>query len=69
MSIAQTIQDAWNRQAKWLVLLRPLSWLYGGAFAFNKKLYTLGLKEVYQEDNGASQMPKHLCYVAPRGPW
>lgn len=48
MSIAQTIQDAWNRQAKWLVLLRPLSWLYGGAFAFNKKLYTLGLKEVYQ---------------------
>lgn len=48
MSIAQTIQDAWNRQAKWLVLLRPLSWLYGGAFAFNKKLYTLGLKAVYQ---------------------
>ena len=48
MSIAQTIQDAWNRQAKWLVLLRPLSWLYGGAFAFNKKLYTVGLKEVYQ---------------------
>ena len=48
MSIAQTIKDAWNRQAKWLVLLRPLSWLYGGAFAFNKKLYTLGLKEVYQ---------------------
>ena len=48
MSIAQTIQDAWNNQAKWLVLLRPLSWLYGGAFAFNKKLYTLGLKEVYQ---------------------
>ena len=38
MSIAQTIQDAWNRQAKWLVLLRPLSWLYGGVFAFNKQL-------------------------------
>jgi len=24
------------------------------------------LKEVYQEDNGASQSPKQLCYVAPR---
>jgi len=27
------------------------------------------LKEFYQEDNGASQSPKQLCYVAPRGPW
>ena len=26
------------------------------------------LKEVYQEDNGASQSPKQLCYVAPIGP-
>ena len=23
------------------------------------------LKEFYQEDNGASQSPKKLCYVAP----
>jgi len=27
------------------------------------------LKEVYQEENGASQLPMQLCYVAPRGPW
>ena len=27
------------------------------------------LKEVYQEDNGAIQSPKQLCYVAPREPW
>ena len=27
------------------------------------------LKEVYQEDNGESQLPIHLCYVALRGPW
>jgi len=26
------------------------------------------LKEVRQEDNGASQLPMQLCYVAPRGP-
>ena len=23
------------------------------------------LKEVYQEDNGTSQLPMELCYVAP----
>ena len=46
MSIAQTIQDAWNNQAKWLVLLRPLSWLYGCAFALNKQLYRFGLKAI-----------------------
>ena len=27
------------------------------------------LKEFYQEDNRASQSPKLLCYVVPRGPW
>jgi len=27
------------------------------------------LKEVYQEENRASQSLKQLCYVAPRGPW
>ena len=25
-------------------------------------------KELYQEESGASQSPKKLCYVAPRGP-
>ena len=48
MSIAQTIQDAWNKESKWLVVLRPLSCLYGCAFAFNKKLYDVGLKKAYQ---------------------
>ena len=27
------------------------------------------LKEVHQEDNGASQLPMRQCYVVPRGPW
>lgn len=27
------------------------------------------LKEFYWEDNGASQFPMQLCYVALRGPW
>ena len=27
------------------------------------------LKEVYQEDNGESQSPMQLCYVALGGPW
>ena len=26
------------------------------------------LKEVYLEENEASQLPLQLCYVAPRGP-
>ena len=47
MSIAQLIQDAWNKQAKWLVVLRPLSWLYHLGFVVNKSLYRLGLKQRY----------------------
>jgi len=27
------------------------------------------LKEVHQEDNGASQLSMQQCYVAPRGLW
>ena len=48
MSIAQLIQDAWNKQAKWLIVLRPLSWIYRGGFLLNKKLYQLGIKTSYQ---------------------
>ncbi|CAB1213240.1 tetraacyldisaccharide 4'-kinase [Acinetobacter bouvetii] len=48
MSIAQFIQDAWNHQAKWLIVLRPLSWIYRGGFLLNKKLYQLGIKSRYQ---------------------
>ncbi|OTG81996.1 tetraacyldisaccharide 4'-kinase [Acinetobacter sp. ANC 5054] len=47
MSVAQMIQDAWNSQAKWLIVLRPLSWLYRGGFVLNKKLYQSGLKPTY----------------------
>ncbi len=47
MSLAQTIQDAWNKQAAWLVLLRPLSWLYRFGFCLNQGLYKTGIKKVY----------------------
>ncbi len=48
MSVAQLIQDAWNKQAKWLIVLRPLAWIYRGGFLFNKKLYQMGIKSSYQ---------------------
>ncbi|TCB60597.1 tetraacyldisaccharide 4'-kinase [Acinetobacter terrae] len=48
MSIAQLIQDAWNKQAKWLIVLRPLTWIYRGGFLLNKKLYQMGIKSSYQ---------------------
>lgn len=47
MSVAQLIQNAWNKQAKWLIVLRPLSWLYRGGFILNKSLYKAGLKQSY----------------------
>lgn len=47
MSFAQIIQDAWNKQAKWLMVLRPLSWLYRSGFTLNKTLFKAGLKNVY----------------------
>ncbi|ANF81985.1 tetraacyldisaccharide 4'-kinase [Acinetobacter sp. NCu2D-2] len=47
MSLAQVIQDAWNKQAKWLVVLRPLSCLYKVGFDFNKSLYAKGIKSSY----------------------
>ena len=48
MSMAQRIQDAWNRQASWLIVLRPLAWLYRLGFYLNKSLYAIGLKRVYK---------------------
>ncbi len=47
MSLAQNIQNAWNKQAKWLVVLRPLSWIYQAGFHFNKKMFDAGLKARY----------------------
>lgn len=48
MALAQLIQQAWHRQAKWLVLLRPLSWLYRAGFLLNQTLYQKGLKRAYR---------------------
>lgn len=48
MGLAQQIQEAWNKQSRWLVLLRPFSCLYGCGFQFNKQLYRSGLKKTYQ---------------------
>ena len=47
MSIAQHVQDAWNKKASWLIVLRPLSLLYRLVFELNKTLYTVGLKKKY----------------------
>lgn len=47
MSLAQTIQNAWNNQSKWLIVLRPLSLLYRLGFLFNKQLYRQGIKKTY----------------------
>lgn len=48
MALAQIIQDAWNTQAKWLVVLRPLSWLYRLGFVSNHWLYRKGIKKLYR---------------------
>ena len=47
MSLAQMIQDAWNEQAKWLIVFRPLSWIYRGGFLLNKKLYKIIEKQIF----------------------
>ncbi len=47
MALAQIIQDAWNAQAKWLVVLRPLSCLYRLGFVSNRWLYQKGIKTSY----------------------
>ena len=48
MSLAQVIQNAWNKQASWLIVLRPLSWLYRAGFLLNQNLYRTGIKKIYQ---------------------
>ncbi|OTG86081.1 tetraacyldisaccharide 4'-kinase [Acinetobacter sp. ANC 4558] len=47
MSVAQMIQNAWQKQAKWLIVLRPLSLLYRSISLLNKKLYRSGIKSAY----------------------
>ena len=36
-TISTFIQNAWQHQSKWLILLRPLSWLYRAGFLLQKK--------------------------------
>lgn len=48
MSLAQLIQNAWNKQSSWLIALRPLSCLYRAGFLLNRNFYTTGLKTVYK---------------------
>ncbi|MFV5583682.1 tetraacyldisaccharide 4'-kinase [Acinetobacter oleivorans] len=48
MSLAQLIQNAWNKQSSWLIALRPLSCLYRAGFLLNRNFYTTGLKKVYK---------------------
>ncbi|MCK0913323.1 tetraacyldisaccharide 4'-kinase [Acinetobacter pittii] len=48
MSLAQLIQNAWNKQSSWLIALRPLSCLYRTGFLLNRNLYNSGFKQVYK---------------------
>ena len=48
MSFAQFLQNAWHKQAKWLIVLRPLSWLYRGGFLIQQGLYQKGFKKTYR---------------------
>jgi len=47
MSLAQLIQNAWNKQSSWLIVLRPLSCLYRAGFLLNRYFYNSGLKKTY----------------------
>lgn len=42
------LQQAWQRRASWLVLLRPLSWLYGKLSHHQKRAYLSGKKPRYR---------------------
>lgn len=37
MGLSEKIQKAWSDQAKWLIVFRPLSWLYRGIFLLQKQ--------------------------------
>lgn len=43
MSIETTITRAWQRQAVWLWLLLPVSWLYGFITLLRRQAYKAGL--------------------------
>ncbi len=48
MSIETTITDAWQRQASWLWLLLPISWLYGLLMRLRHYAYKIGLFSSYR---------------------
>lgn len=43
----QLFVKAWQRQALWLWLLLPLSWIYGLVTWIHKKSYQFGLRKIY----------------------
>ena len=48
MSIETTMTDAWQRQAAWLWLLLPVSWLYGFITLLRRQAYKVGLFASYR---------------------
>ncbi|MGM8889926.1 tetraacyldisaccharide 4'-kinase [Psychrobacter sp. 1Y1] len=48
MSIETTITRAWQRQAVWLWLLLPISWLYGFITFLRRQAYNVGLLSSYR---------------------
>ena len=48
MGLKQALPNAWRRQARWLVLLKPLAWLYGWVSARQRVQYQSGKKPVYR---------------------
>ncbi|WP_201551823.1 tetraacyldisaccharide 4'-kinase [Psychrobacter fjordensis] len=48
MSIETTVTRAWQRQALWLWLLLPISWLYGLITMLRRQAYRIGLLSSYR---------------------
>ena len=48
MSIETTMTRAWQRQAAWLWLLLPVSWLYGFITMLRRQAYKIGLLSSYR---------------------
>lgn len=48
MSLSQIIQRAWKNKSPYLLLLRPLSWLYRLGFLINRQLYKANIRKIYR---------------------
>lgn len=48
MSIETTVTRAWQRQAAWLWLLLPISWLYGLIITLRRQAYKFGVLSSYR---------------------